>query len=84
MPATRNSKRFWVPHIGSMKHEESPTGLTYCVQMRVPKADNPSGSDYIALTDFTLDYTEVQKWLKGLFETSGRFLMGRRQQWTKP
>lgn len=73
MPETSNGKRFWIPHIASMSHEASPSGRTYCVQMRVPKSEN-SGHDYVVLTDFTLDYTVAQMWLKAQVEMAGRYL----------
>ena len=71
-----NNKRYWIPHVGSMPHETSPSGLTYLIQMRVPEKDQPAngGHEYVALTGFTLDYPEAMRWLHAHREKAGRHL----------
>lgn len=68
-----NNRRFWIPHIGSLPHDTSPSKRTYCIQMRVPVKE--FGDNYVALTNFTLDYHEALRWLHAHRERAGRHLL---------
>jgi hypothetical protein len=62
----------YVPHIGAHPHEK---GITYIVQMRVPKKVG-RGYTYVALSDYTLEKRTATAWLSDAQVAAGEYLRG--------